>query len=173
MRIRQWNAALFAALLLAGPAMADGRVEPGELELARALAAESLAPRYEPMVEGQRAAFAKALKRQNKGREAEVAALFDTVALPSLKARWDGLVERRAEHMAMHMTLADLRAVQAYRASGAGQALAALNRTPDFNKAVNEGMRERLGLGDMLSLASRGSDLSDLLEEAKIIGGDE
>lgn len=158
----------FLALLMAGPAGA-GTIDPGEMEIARSIVAEGGTTRFDREVEAQRKAFVKAWEKQNKGRRAEVEALFDTVALPALKERQAALLERQATFLAESLSAEELRQLLDFRRSEAGKALTTNTDTPKFGKDFNEALRDRLGLGDMFSLASRGRELGKLLREAKIV----
>lgn len=162
----------FLALLLAGPAGA-GTIEPGEMEIARDIVAEGGASRFDREVEAQRKAFVKAWEKQNKGRRAEVEALFDTVALPALRERHAALLDRQASFLAGSLTAEELRQVLDFRRGEAGKALTGNTNTPKFGEDFNEALRDRLGLGDMFSLASRGRELGKLLREARIVEEEE
>lgn len=160
------------ALALAGPAHA-GTVDPGELETAREIVSQNANSRFDREVEAQRKAFVKAWEKQNKGRRAEVEALFDTVALPALKERHAALLERQAAFLAEALSAEELRQVLGFRRSEAGLALTTNTDTPKFGEDFNDALRDRLGLGDMFSLASRGRELGKLLREARIVEEEE
>lgn len=157
---------LAAFLSGVGPARADGIVEPGEIEAARALVQALTDPAgVERARASMRERFRERMVKVNKGKAAEIDALFDAVVLPELDARFTAIMERRAEAMARSMTPAQIQANLVFWQGPTGQAVLAVPRSDGFEDRIFDGMKDRLGLVDGLALRNRMSDLGDAVRQ--------
>ncbi len=153
----------------AGPARADGVVSPGEIEAARALIDVTISPgAFDRQLERQKTRFRERLLKEdaNKGREAEIDALFDTTVAPILRERYAAMLEARARVTAETHTPEEISQNIAFWSSDLGQAVMNVARDDTFGDKIMAGMRERLGMFDGLSLLNRMNDMGDAIGAA-------
>lgn len=151
------------------PAMAAESTGDAKLESARRLAT-LLVPQaqFDESIQRQRIAFRERLLKEtaNKGKEAEIDALFDATIQATAKRRYDAMIAARATAMAESHTADQIEANIAFWGSDTGKAVMGVMRDPKLGEAIQGGMRDRLGMMDGLSVLNRINDLGGSVQKA-------
>lgn len=163
--------ALVLAAAHAAPAMAAEPASEAKIEAAKRLAAVLVPPtQFDETIQRQRTAFRERLLKEsaNKGKEAEIDALFDATILATAKRRYDAMTTARAAAIAESHTAEQIEANIAFWSSDTGKAVMGVMRDPKLGDAIQGGMRDRLGMMDGLSVLNRMNDLGESVQKAVV-----